>query len=241
MDEFRDGFEVFTKIDGSPVTSADLAASKMIASILSKTAVPIIGEELEKDSFDQRKSWKQHWSVDPLDGTKMFLAKRPEFAVNIAFTEGNRPVFGLIADPTQELILFGGDGITPTILDANNNLQVLQDIDLNTPITISCSRGFKMTSGNHFLDKVALQFGDYQLLRKSSSLKFFDLAKGNSDLYPRFAPTMEWDISAGHAILNAMGGKIIDADTNEELTYNKESLFNPNFIATRRQVKLDFE
>jgi len=241
MDEFRDGFEIYTKIDGSPVTSADLAASKIIASVLSKTNVPIIGEELEKDSFTQRKNWRQHWSVDPLDGTKMFLVKQPEFSVNIAFIEGVRPVFGLIADPVKGLILFGGDGIVPTILNANNNFQVLKDVDINTPITISCSRGFKISSGNNFLDKIEQQFGEYRLIRKSSSLKFYDLAKGNSDLYPRFAPTMEWDISAGHAILSAMGGKIIDADTNEELTYNKESLFNPNFIAMHNNVILEFE
>jgi 3'(2'), 5'-bisphosphate nucleotidase len=241
MDQFQNGFEVYTKIDGSPVTSADLAASQMIASILSQTKVPIIGEELEKDSFEQRKNWPTHWSVDPLDGTKMFLAKKPEFAVNIAFMKGSKPVFGIISDPTNGLILFGGDGIAPTLLDNHENFQQLKDVELNDPIAVSCSRGFKITSGNHFLDKVAEQFGDYQLLKKSSSLKFFDLAEGKSDIYPRFAPTMEWDISAGHAILNAMGGTIIDADTKEELTYNKESLFNPNFIATRRQVKLEFE
>ena len=230
MDEFRDGFEIYTKIDGSPVTSADLAASKIIASVLSKTNVPIIGEELEKDSYSQRKNWRQHWSVDPLDGTKMFLVKQPEFSVNIAFIEGDRPVFGLIADPVKGLILFGGVGIVPTILNANNNFHVLKDVEINTPITISCSRGFKLSSGNHFLDKIEQQFGEYRLIRKSSSLKFYDLAKGNSDLYPRFAPTMEWDTAAGQAVVEAAGFQMITKNERTPLRYNKENLLNPHFI-----------
>lgn len=239
--EYQNGFEVFTKVDGSPVTSADLKASKIIASHLQKTGVPIIGEELEKKPYSVRKNWMKHWSVDPLDGTKMFLAKRPEFAINIAFVEGNTPIFGLIADPVSGRILIGGADISPITIEKDGSIHSIDTSRTNEPIVVSCSRGFKLSSGSNFLSKVDKQFGGYELLRKSSSLKFFDLIHGHSDLYPRFAPTMEWDISSGHAILNAVGGKIVDADTKEELIYNKESLFNPNFIATRRHVNLDFE
>lgn len=241
MKEFHEGFEVFEKEDGSPVTSADLNASRIIASYLEKTTVPIIGEELEKEPFYKRELWKEHWSVDPLDGTKMFLAGKTEFAINIAFIENNSPVFGLVADPYNGRILLGGKEVPVGILEADNSWTTIENSTTNNPIVVSCSRGFKITSGDNFLDRIYDQFGDYKLLRKSSSLKFFDLIQGNSDLYARFAPTMEWDISSGHAILNAIGGNIIDADTKEELKYNKESLFNPNFIATRSQVNLEFE
>lgn len=188
-----------------------------------------------------RKNWKHHWSVDPLDGTKMFLAKRPEFAINIAYIEGDKPIFGLIADPVSGHILIGGRDIDTSIIESNGSVKSIRPNNENTPIVVSCSRGFQITSGNNFLNKIEKQYGAYELLRKSSSLKFFDLIQGNADLYPRFAPTMEWDISAGHAILNSVGGKIIDSETKEELKYNKKSLFNPNFIATRSHVKLDFE
>jgi len=108
MEVYNSSVEINIKADGSPVTQADLAASKIISSHLSSTGIPIMGEELKKKDFSVRSQWTKNWCVDPLDGTKMFIEKNDEFVVNIALVENNEAVFGLIASPVQERIILGG-------------------------------------------------------------------------------------------------------------------------------------
>lgn len=229
------------KGDGSPVTKADLAASAVISGILEKTGIPILGEELEKDSYEIRSKWTQNWCVDPLDGTRMFLMKNGEFGVCIAHVVNGRSVFGVIADPLNETILIGGSEFGAFIVpfdgvqNRNDWLELKPLQKSNDPLNIICSRSYKI---DKHIDEIYshLPHGRCAYIRKGSALKFFDLALGKADVYPRFAPTMEWDIAAGQAILEALGGSVIDINTNEPLTYNKESLFNPPFIAKTNVV-----
>lgn len=229
------------KSDGSPVTKADLAASKIIEAILKDTAIPILGEELEKDSFEIRSKWTENWCVDPLDGTQMFLRKNGEFAVNIAHVKEGKAIFGIIASPMDLQLLIGGPEYGAFILDFNqlddrtkwNELS--PHSNANDPLAIICSRSYREGDGAESM-KEHTKDHDSIYIRKGSALKFFDLALGTADIYPRFAPTMEWDIAAGQAILETLGGTVIDAHTQKALVYNKESLYNPHFIAKTKAL-----
>ncbi len=231
------GFDARLKEDGSPVTEADLKSSAIISKHLSQWDIPILGEEIEQPDYLVRKNWKENWCVDPLDGTKMFLRKNGEFSVNIAHIVEGRPVFGLIAAPETQEVIFGGRAINgvyissfETIEDTSSWKQMIPRTDLNKEFTIACSRSFH-DSSFPIIDDLEAEFNTIRYLKKGSALKFFDLVKGNADIYLRFGPTMEWDIAAGQAILEAMGGEVSNLKTLEVLRYNKESLYNPAFIA----------
>lgn len=238
-------FEKSIKTDGSPVTSADLAASKIISEMLSSTGIPIIGEEIENFPHEVRSSWELVWIVDPLDGTKEFIKKNGEFAVNIALVENGIAVFGIVASPVKQKILFGGPEIGAFYIDFDqtndSSLWVGLEVScLNSPIVLAGSRSHHSPEVMELIDALKMKFGDVKFVRKGSSLKFIDLALGLADVYPRYAPTMEWDIASGQAIINALGGEVFDAVTNQPLRYNKESLYNPHFLV-KTKAYLDAE
>lgn len=242
---YEQHFEKTIKSDGSPVTTADLAASKIISAILSETNIPVIGEELVNKPFDVRKEWKQVWIVDPLDGTKEFIKKNGEFAVNIAFVENNIAIFGIVASPVKKKILFGGIETGVFHIDfeeveSHERWKALTIQKINSPIVMAGSRSHHSPEVRTLVDSLKSKFGAIEFVRKGSSLKFIDLALGLADVYPRFAPTMEWDIASGQAIMNALGGEVFDAETNQPLRYNKESLYNPHFIG-KTKAYLDAE
>lgn len=238
---YRSEIEVVTKIDGSPVTQADLESSNTITEILNRTNIPVICEEHEIPEYDVRKQWGKFWCVDPLDGTKMFLARNDEFAVNIALIENNEPIFGAIGDPVNQQILLGIVGIGAFLIafedihKENKWIPITPNSRKNNPLTIICSRNYLHGSGFKFVQELERKHGEVQFIMKGSALKFFDLALGTADLYTRFAPTMEWDIAAGDAILQCLGGKIVQVDSNIPVRYNKVSLYNPHFIAKTKQ------
>jgi 3'(2'), 5'-bisphosphate nucleotidase len=242
MDIYKSDFKATMKKDGSPVTQADIAASKIIYNHLVKTNIPVLGEELEKDDFFTRSKWKENWCVDPLDGTRMFLMKNDEFSVNIAHVVGNSSVFGVIASPTENKVIFGGKkvGVYTSSFNSIDKPEYWKKVNskniTNTPLTITCSRSFKHGSDYKYMKEFEDAYGEMVYIRKGSALKFFDLAEGRADIYPRFAPTMEWDIAAGQAIVEALGGEILDVNSNKALTYNKEDLYNPFFIAKMKSI-----
>lgn len=237
MTYYSNGFETEIKDDGSPVTQADLASSEIIESVLAKTSFPITSEEMDKTSFEIRKEWKDSWCVDPLDGTKEFVKKNGEFAVNIAHIHGCKPVFGIIASPVNKEIIFGGmetgvficsfDGL----YDSTSWIKIESTSTINSPLIVANSRSHNSGPVLNYVNQLKSTFTEIDYLKKGSSLKFFDLAQGLADTYPRFAPTMEWDIAPGQAIMEALGGTVLHAFTNEPLVYNKENLTNPYFIA----------
>ncbi len=235
MRVYRTSFQKELKSDGSPVTEADNQASAIITNELRQTEIPIISEEELKENFSIRQNWKTVWIVDPLDGTKEFIKQNDEFAVNIALVENGKPVFGLIASPVEQTILFGGKEIGCFIapfdaIDSPINWTEITAKELNNPVVLTSSRTPNFELFSTLIEEIKSK-KDIDFIKKGSALKFFDLAQGWADVYPRFAPTMEWDIAAGQAILEALGGKVLDVNTGKPLTYNKESLYNPHFIA----------
>lgn len=245
MEFYSNGFETDIKHDGSPVTQADLASSEIIDFYLHSTGIPITGEETDKIAFDIRKDWNESWCVDPLDGTKEFVKKNGEFAVNIALIRNQQPVFGLIAAPVDKRIIFGGleTGVFITDFKHWNDSTKWDKIEapklINSPLMVTCSRSHHSGPVLQFLHELKVNYPDIDFIKRGSALKFFDLALGKADAYPRFAPTMEWDIAAGQAILEALGGIVVHAYTHEPLRYNKENLTNPYFIAKTNALLQD--
>lgn len=242
MRYYEDGFRPQYKIDGSPVTEADLASSKIICDHLSETNIPILGEETDKADFEIRKNWTQNWCVDPLDGTKEYIKRNGEFAVNIALIEKGISVFGVIAWPVEKKILFGG--IKTGVFVADFDLISLPDKWLklemkhtyNVPLIMATSRSPHSGASAAFIEDLKQEHPEIDFLKKGSALKFFDLAHGTADIYPRFAPTMEWDIAAGQAIIEALGGSVCSVETGLPLVYNKENLLNPFFVAKTKPL-----
>lgn len=230
------------KEDGSPVTVADITSSKILKESLESTGIPFVGEEEEIAPYEERQNWTENWCVDPLDGTRMFLRRNGEFAVNIAHLIKGKSVFGIIASPVQKRVLFGGPKTGVYIasfdqIESPDDWQVPKIREqLNNPVTVICSRSYTHGSGFKYMQQLERHFGELNYIYKGSALKFFDLVEGRAEVYPRFAPTMEWDIAAGQAILEALGGTVVTVKDNDPLRYNKEELFNPRFIAKTKAL-----
>mgnify|MGYP001035322764 CR=1 FL=1 len=242
MDIYENEFDTIIKDDGSPLTKADLASTKILHQHLEPLEIPITGEETDKMPFAERKHWKECWCLDPLDGTKEFINRNGEFAVNIALLRDGKPVFGLIASPVQKIMYVGGKetGVFKVNFNAIENIEDWEKLNapqsVNKPMVMTCSRSHHSGPVIHFINDLKKLSPAVEFTKKGSSLKFFDLAQGTADAYPRFAPTMEWDIAAGQAILEALGGSVVHAETGLPLYYNKENLTNPYFIAKTKPL-----
>lgn len=243
MDIYNHEFEAIIKEDGSPLTKADLASTKIIHRYLDPLGIPITGEETDKIDFSIRQNWTECWCVDPLDGTKEFISKNGEFAINIALIEKGVPTFGLISSPVNEEIIFGSKefGVYissfENIEKASNWVKINVPEKVNSPIILTASRSHASGPMDGFIAELKRISPEFEQKSKGSSLKFFDLAKGEVDVYARFAPTMEWDIASGQAILEALGGSVINVETGLPLSYNKENLLNPFFIAKTKPLQ----
>lgn len=233
-------FNVELKYDLSPLTKADLQSNAIIQKFLEQTELPILSEESRQVEFQERKAWNYFWLVDPLDGTKEFIKRNDEFTVNIALIHKNQPVAGVIYVPVTGELFAGisGEGAwklqNPT---ENCTFQFMQNSGAKLPkqkttakFAVAVSRSHRSPETEAYLDKLRLEHGEYELINRGSSLKICMVAEGTADICPRFGPTMEWDTAAGHALVKASGKNIYHTDLQSELTYNKESLFNPHFI-----------
>ena len=240
---YAQDFDSILKEDGSPLTQADLASTEIIHQILDPLGIPITGEESKKNSYDERKAWRSSWCIDPLDGTKEFIKKNGEFAVNIAHIVDNKPVFGIIASPVQRCLLFGGKqtGVFECgfehIYDQALWMPLEPKRKVEKEVQLIGSRSHGTGPLDDLISELHTKFEHISFSSKGSSLKFFDLAKGDADIYPRFAPTMEWDIAAGQAIIEALGGEVINQENNSPLVYNKENLLNPFFVVKTKAFK----
>jgi 3'(2'), 5'-bisphosphate nucleotidase len=221
-------FETRTKVeDNSPLTKADLAANDSIIKGLSETFEhPIVTEE-SCVGYDIRRHWKRFWLVDPLDGTKDFLAKNGEFTVNIALIENARPVLGMVYAPALELMYWAekGEG-------AYKDGQRILNKSNRTELIAADSRFHSTGATRAFLEKHNIKV----IKRYGSALKLCKLAEGEIDVYPRLNGTKEWDTAAGHIIAEEGGCKVIDIVTKEALAYNKEDMRNNFFIASRKDL-----
>ena len=228
-------FETALKSDNSPLTKADRAAHEIISSHLTSTGLPILSEEGKELPVEERQQWEWYWLVDPLDGTKEFLKRNGEFTVNIALMHHHKPVAGLIYAPVLGSLYFGSaaTGVYKETKEAKAQFvplpkrSTLEDLLQKPNLAIVASRTHQSPQTAEFIQR----FPGASTLSMGSSLKFMLLAEGKADLYPRFAPTMEWDTAAAHAMLNALNRSIYQADLQEELKYSKEDLHNPNFVA----------
>jgi len=242
---YENEFKVDIKEDKSPLTEADTASNDIINGYLEKTNIPIIGEEIKNMEFSERKHWKTCWIVDPLDGTKEFIKRNGEFTVNIALVEDGIPILGVIYVPVSRELYYAdvakGSAFKSLLNDEHvSNRAFFNDKDLiaPTPDIKDLLRvvGSRSHMNDHTLDFIEEQKSNYEeidIVSKGSSLKFCLVAEGKADIYPRFAPTMEWDTAAGHAICKAVGLSVISNETNEELLYNKSNLLNSYFVVRK--------
>ena len=230
--------EVSTKQDDSPLTDADRRAHLLIVDRLSSLTptIPLLSEESDAIDYSLRKSWQRYWLIDPLDGTKEFINRNGEFTVNIALIENGQSVAGVVHVPVTGISYFGGIGIgawKQNINQLDNEVQLIvsQAMQENSGVRIVASRRHLGEQLDALVEKIENHFGKATLLSMGSSLKMCLLAEGSADIYPRMAPTSEWDTAAAHGILCAAGGEIVDLQFRP-LRYNsKLELLNPFFIA----------
>nr|WP_224485330.1 3'(2'),5'-bisphosphate nucleotidase CysQ [Robertkochia sp. 3YJGBD-33] len=244
MKIYKKDFKIETKDDASPLTEADLASNKVIMSYLEKTNIPIISEENKSIDYDQRKEWESCWIVDPLDGTKEFIKRNGEFTVNIALIEKNKPVLGVIYVPASQELYFAnvdaGKAFKTNINESSGLEAILAQADEIKPSKNSGAKVKVVGSRSHmnedtlsYIRSLESEGKTTEIVSKGSSLKFCLVAEGKADVYPRFAPTMEWDTAAGQAICNAVGLRVMDQDTGSEMKYNRENLLNNYFLVTK--------
>ena len=239
-------FQIEQKADNSPLTIADRKAHEVICDYLQNTPYPILSEEGKKMLYEERASWNVLWVVDPLDGTKEFIKRNGEFTVNIALVENGTPTLGVIYIPVKKTLYFSEsqigaykveitqsvDGLTWDTLMINAcKLPVKSTRD---SFVIVASRSHLSPETETYVAEMKQKYNEVNLISSGSSIKICLVAEGFADVYPRFAPTMEWDTAAGHAIARAAGMEIYcvedGKEQNKPLTYNKKDLLNPWFI-----------
>ena len=228
MKIYDQNFEVLTKKDNSPLTIADQNANKIIENQLQKTQIPILSEEGKHASYKERKSWKHLWIVDPLDGTKEFVKRNGEFTVNIALVEDGNPIMGIIYVPVTKLLYYSSS--LGAFKKAEGKVYQLPIPNKNKKMIVVGSRSHPSKETSSYFEKLKKKHGEIEIVSMGSSLKICLVAEGKADIYPRFAPTMEWDTAAGHAIVNASGKSLKDYHTGSEMIYNRENLINNWFI-----------
>lgn len=219
------------KTDNSPLTQADREGNTIICSALEQLSVqfPIISEENKLLTYEERKNYDHFWLVDPLDGTKEFIKRNGEFTVNIALIKGQTPVMSVVLAPAINEMYWAVKGLGAFLIKDGETTQLnAKEFTMSDEgLGVVCSRSHLNQETQDFIDKL----DNPTKVSTGSSLKFLILAKGEAHLYPRIAPTMEWDTAAAQMILEAAGGKVISNETGEPLLYNKENLLNPYFVA----------
>ena len=251
LEVYGSDFSFGQKEDNSPLTLADMRSHNVISTELNSrqaTRIPILSEEGRDIYYEERKVWEYYWLVDPLDGTKEFIKRNGEFTVNIALMHRDRPVMGVILVPVKDILYFAFEGAGAYRLPGTSALksrltfEELKGAAVRLPLktatragtfTAIASRSHMSGETSSFLEELKKEHGGLEIVSAGSSLKFCLVAEGGADIYPRFAPTMEWDTAAGQVIVEQAGGSVLQHGTGEPLRYNKENLLNPWFIVRR--------
>lgn len=233
MPWWRTDPEVITKEDDSPVTAADLAVNQHIVDGLAALTpdIPILSEEAADVPFADRQHWSRFWLVDPLDGTKEFIAGTDEFTVNIALIEQGQVRFGVVGVPARHLLYWGGDGLGSWRQAAGGPAEPIHCRAPASPLRVLASRRHSSADQEALLDRLKAAHG-VELAGVGSSLKFCELAEGAADLYPRYAPTSQWDTAAAQAVLEGAGGQVLGLDGRRFDYPQRADWLNPYFIAT---------
>jgi len=230
--------EARRKADGSPVTDADEASERFILDALRETlpAIPVIAEE-EQAAGIAHSIGERFILVDPLDGTREFIRGRAEFAVNIGLIEGGVPVAGAIYAPLLSKLWIGGTRACALTIEPGEALEAARDRRVivtrdapDGPLTVVASRSHPDRTTGEFIESLSIA----ERISAGSSLKFCLVAEGRADLYPRFGPTMEWDVAAGHAIISAAGGVVVDGE-GRPFRYGKYRFQSGAFVAFGRE------
>lgn len=234
MQIYQKDVSVEYKEDQSPLTEADLASHHLICDELSKLYpdIPILSEE-SADSFTLADESACFWCVDPLDGTKEFIKKNDEFTVNIALIQNQQPILGVIDVPAKNIFYAGVKGEGAFKQQGTNELQKIrvkpQDPD---HLTFVVSR-------SHLDDHTKAMVDQYQaeMLQAGSALKLAYVAEGLVDVYPRFGPTMLWDVAAGQCIIEEAGGQVLWEENQQPMTYSIHHMKNTSFIAMNESLR----
>lgn len=239
---YNSAFDIEIKNDQTPLTQADKNAHRAIVDKLKNTGLPILSEEGREITYEERSKWKRFWMVDPLDGTKEFIKRNGEFTVNIALIENGKAISGVIYVPVLKDLYFAlsgngaykvknFDGSFTHVAELMTEMNKLPNYFSGKKIyTVVGSRSHRSKETDDFIEKLKKKYGQLEMVSMGSSLKICLVAEGVANIYPRFAPTMEWDTAAGHAIVKEAGKEIFDHTTGEPMKYNKENLLNNWFI-----------
>ena len=219
------------KDDGSPVTNADLRAHATINKLLQTSGFPVLSEEATVP-FDQRSSWHSFWLVDPLDGTKDFIARNDEFTVNIAFIENGIPVIGVVAAPALNKTWFASSDAGAWKIHAGTRIQISALVPWPSEPLMFTSRFHDVPASAEF----GRMNGAVHCAPAGAGTKLARIAASEAEFYPRFVGSSEWDTAAGDAILREAGG-YIRSTSGELLKYNKPSLRNPHYVAWRPPIQ----
>lgn len=229
---------VMQKADASPLTLADLASHRVICEGLRRLTpdIPIVSEE-DAESLAYRSATGEFWLLDPLDGTKEFLARNGEFTVNIALVRNGEPVLGVVYAPVPDQMYWGG----------NNQGAFRKSAGTVEPIHVSAPLGagaqYRVVASKSHLNQETSEFisrlGNASLIQAGSSLKFCRVAEGAADIYPRLGPTCEWDTAAAQAVVEGAGGHVMDLG-GERLKYGKPDILNQHFIVFADHLALSF-
>lgn len=246
MEIYERDFTIEYKDDKSPLTEADTLSHHIIVNGLNSLGdFPVLSEEGKEIPYKERKKWGYYWCADPIDGTKEFIKKNGEFTVNIALIHKNIPVLGVVYLPALGEMYYAkqGEGAYKMVLDKAGNFENAKRLpltqnrisDKQNAITIVASKSHLTQETEDFIDALTRNIEDATFISKGSSLKLLMVAEGAADIYPRLAPTMEWDTAAADAIVRESGKMTrkyqgTAAKNDQPLLYNKEDLLNPWFI-----------
>lgn len=233
LEIYDEPLEVRQKDDSSPVTEADEEGERIILAGLAPLTpdIPVVAEESAAAGQIPDVSGGTFWLVDPLDGTKEFISRNGEFTVNIALIHDGRPVLGVVYAPAVGRLFIGLDGRAfAETKPEGGDWGPAKPISVRQPpaegLTVVASRSHRDAQTEAFIETIDVA----EIKSAGSSLKLCLVAAGEADIYPRFGPTMEWDIAAGHAVLAAAGGTLLTSD-GEPFAYAKPEFRNPGFIA----------
>ncbi len=230
---------VETKADESPVTAADMAAHHVLAAGLAAldSSIPVLSEEDCAIALAQRQQWTRWWLVDPLDGTKEFISGSAEYTVNVALIEHGQVVFGVVGVPVTGAIYYGGAALGAFCRDADGAVRTLHMRSApQDELAVVASKRHSSAEQEALLQRLAQNFPALRLVNVGSSLKFCQMAEGAADLYPRLAPTSQWDTAAAQGVLEGAGGQVLNLQ-GQPLSYvAQESYLNPFFVALPKQA-----
>ena len=219
---------IVRKGDQSPVTEADLAAHRVLVAGLAALTpeIPVVSEE-DLTSLAIPAVRKRYWLIDPLDGTKEFIQRNGEFTCNLALIDSHRTVYGFVSVPVLGLLYHGGQGLGALRMEHNGETAVMHCVKQTALTRVVASKSHLNRETEAFIAAIETRV---DLIQAGSSLKFLRIAEGAADLYPRLAPTCEWDTAAAQAVLEGAGGSVTQLD-GSPVVYGKDDFINPHFIA----------